>query len=1203
MGLREIHFDRETAPIERLRRIGARAAAIALAIAVFAPAGAALAAVTFQAAGTAVGAKAPVSPAWPAHQANDIALLFVESSGGEPATLSTSAGFVQVTGSPQATGTTTNGTRITVFWARATSAAMATPTVADPGSHVYAQILTYRGAVASGNPWDVTGGGFKAAATTSVTLTGVTTTVANTLVVQAVARDNNSAAAAFSAQTNAALTGIIERSDAGTSTGTSKGGGFGVWDGTKATAGTTGSTTATVTSSINAFLTIALAPAPPPQVTSINRADPDPSSASTVSWTVTFSSSVTGVSATAFTLAASGLSGAFISSVSGSGTAWTVVANTGIGAGSLGLNQTGAGAISPTPTGTFSGQVYTISSTPALAEYRMDQISWNGTAGEVVDSAGAFPGTAVNGANTLSGSPAIAGNPGTCGYGVFDNGTTITQGYVQLPGFPNLTTDFTITAWIRTTDNTVSAQRILIDDETGTGGYGLSLGDGGAGVLRFYSRGTSAIILDTGNVIANNTWYFVAGVADITNGIRLIYVYNSSGTLVAGLPVSVASTGWGTDAGMASIGAETNLSSKPPATNHFKGNIDELRVYPKVLSQAALTAIAAQTHTCAVVVPTPGGFNAFETSTAAAAIAGVITTKVAGSTASLDVVALNPTRTAVLTGFTGTVRVEVLDSSNNSGPLDATTGCRSSWTNAQTLSPDTTLVAGDNGRKTISFTQANSYSDARIRITYPAGAPTVTGCSGDNFALRPNGLSGLAVSDTDWLTAGTTRVLNDTTFGTTTHKAGRPFSVRATALNAAATPAVTTNYAGAPTATLSACVGAACTATFGSLTLNTAFSAGLLVSDVATYDNVGAFQLQLVDSSFASVDTSDTVGNCTSTGRYVCSTTTVVGRSVPDHLAVSYNTPAFGTACTPGGFTYVGQTFNYTVAPVITVRAENAANGATTLYAGTWWRITPASLTGKAYAAASGTLVTTGLPATDPVISDSGGGSGTLTFGSGTGMSFSRASPQAPFNAEIGLAISVIDADNVAHASNPARFGAATAGNGIAFSSGKPMRFGRLRLQNAFGPLINDLPVTLQAEYWNGTAFATNTLDSCLTLAADNFALSGHTSGITAANMKPGAPAAGNISIGGAFSNGVGTFRLTKPSPAASTPGGVVICADLDGATPTDTSCAATTPANIPWLKGNWGTAATYIDDPKARATFGLFGAQPKQFIFQREYY
>jgi hypothetical protein len=214
------------------------------------------AAVSFQAAGTAVTGVGAVSPAWPAHAAGDIALLVVESAGGEAVTLSTAAGFAALPNSPQATGAGTAGTRLTVFWARATSSAMTAPTIADPGDHVYARIFTYRGAIATGSPWDVTGGGVKA--TDTVTVTGVTTTVANTRIVQAATRDDDSAAASFALQTNPTLTGIAERHDAGTTQG--NGGGFAVWDGVMAAAGATGNTTSTVVNSVNGFLTLALRP-------------------------------------------------------------------------------------------------------------------------------------------------------------------------------------------------------------------------------------------------------------------------------------------------------------------------------------------------------------------------------------------------------------------------------------------------------------------------------------------------------------------------------------------------------------------------------------------------------------------------------------------------------------------------------------------------------------------------------------------------------------------------------------------------------------------------------------------------------------------------------------------------------------------------------------------------------------------------------
>jgi MSHA biogenesis protein MshQ len=275
------------------------------------------------------------------------------------------------------------------------------------------------------------------------------------------------------------------------------------------------------------------------------------------------------------------------------------------------ITETGPSTITGMTGLTNLGTLTEVTSAPAcnptvLAEYRMDEASWNGTAGEVLDNSGSGNNAqSFNSANTAAITPAIAGNPGTCGYGVFDNGGTITQGYVQTP-LPNLTTDFTITAWIRTTNNAVSGQRILIDDQNNSGGYGFSLADGTAGLLRFYSRGIAPVILDSTYTIANNTWYFVAAVADITNRIRTIYVYSAAGTLLASTSDAAAFTGiWGTDAGPVSIGGEVNgpPQTELPASFHFKGNLDEVRVYGNVLSQSALAAIATQTHVCPVSGP------------------------------------------------------------------------------------------------------------------------------------------------------------------------------------------------------------------------------------------------------------------------------------------------------------------------------------------------------------------------------------------------------------------------------------------------------------------------------------------------------------------------------------------------------------------------------------------------------------------------
>lgn len=600
----------------------------------------------------------------------------------------------------------------------------------------------------------------------------------------------------------------------------------------------------------------------------------------------------------------------------------------------------------------------------------------------------------------------------------------------------------------------------------------------------------------------------------------------------------------------------------------------------------------------AVVIVTPGSFNAFETSTGAGAIAGVIRTRIAGAAFSLDVASISGG--AQQAGFNDTVIVELLGNNTLGVALDAQ-NCPTSSTLLQTVAPNPTITGG---RSTVTFAAVpNSWRDVRVRVRWPTSSPTVTWCSTDNFAIRPNAFTSFGVTDNDWQTAGTGRVLGNTAAppGGVVHKAGRPFTVQATAVNGAGVPATTTNYTGTPTPTLSDCGGSsACPSTLGSLTLGTGFVAGVLTANAASYGEVGSFNLQLIDTTFASVDGADgTPADCSATGRYVCSSTLGVGRFVPDHFAVALNTPDFGTVC--GSFTYVGQRFTYLTAPVITVTARNFAAGTTGNYAGGLWQITNASLTGKSYAAAAGTLDVSGLPGTDPVIFSAGAGTGTLTFGSGTGLFFTRTTPVAPFDADISLAINVIDADGVTPASNPITFGTATPGSGIAFSSGKSLRFGRLTVRNVNGSQLLSLQVPVEAQYWSGApinGFLTNTLDGCTTIASANDAMGNYIGNLSGSPICETA-----VTSGGALSAGRGVLVLAAPGTGNS--GSVDLTVNL-GAAASGSTCTtqggapgSATTANLPHLQGNWSGGA-YDQNPMARATFGISRGS-EEVVFVRE--
>ncbi|MBA3903792.1 MAG: hypothetical protein C0522_08995, partial [Rhodocyclaceae bacterium] len=591
----------------------------------------------------------------------------------------------------------------------------------------------------------------------------------------------------------------------------------------------------------------------------------------------------------------------------------------------------------------------------------------------------------------------------------------------------------------------------------------------------------------------------------------------------------------------------------------------------------------------------PGGFNAYETTTPAGAITGVIKTKVAGSVFNLDLVALNTAKTAILTTFTGAVKVELLNASNNSGVLDAS-GCRSTWTVIQTLSTNPVFVAGDNGRKTAAFTENNAWQDVRVRISYPAtGMPTAIGCSTDNFAIRPSVFANFTITDSDWQTAGTGRTLNNTAApGGNVHKAGRPFTLRADAMNAQATPAVTNNYTGTPATALSACVGTGCTSSFGVFTAGSAAVAGQINSTTASYSETGSFSLQLVDQTFASVDASDS----TTAERYVTSATISVGRFVPDHFSLQAGS-IFTPACTTGGsrLTYMGQPFAQVK---YTLTAENASNAVTANYTAAGYA--PGAVGIVAENADNG--VNLGSRVTGgPAVSWASGQYAVNTSAAAFGRNTAPATPDGPYDS-LQLGLQIVDADGVALTGadmNPVSSGSCLPASCTAVALGLTgsVRFGRARLSNASGSALLDLPVGLALQYWNAASggFVSNTTDTCTALTASDVALTFGGAGNnlsaceTAVSMAGGSPAALKLLKPGAGNNGWVDLRLNLGAAASGN-----TCTGI-GAGP---GPAATT-ANRPWLQGAW-TSATYNQDPTARATFDIY-KNANEFIFMRENY
>ncbi|MDO9467253.1 MAG: LamG-like jellyroll fold domain-containing protein [Thiobacillus sp.] len=804
-----------------------------------------------------------------------------------------------------------------------------------------------------------------------------------------------------------------------------------------------------------------------------------------------------------------------------------------------------------------------------LAKYRLEEGSWSGAAGEVQDASGnARHGRALGAPIpvTATVSPARTGDPGTCGYGTFAGGA------LDLPVAANTAAGAktTVSFWMYW-NGTNSVMPI------GWWRHDLWLTSGNFG----FNTASSDVFGISSAGLANR-WVHV--VAEFTNGsvaTNKLYIDGVAQTLTQrqGTPnlanavvnANLRVSGWQADSGY-----------------RFRTRIDEVEAFDGEMSLSQVLARYNETHPCSGTPSVaPSGFNAFETTTAG--ISGWIRTKVAASAFALDVVALNTTATAVETTFTGAVGVELVNAAGG-GACGAYPLIR----NLGTL----TFAAGDQGRKTLAgISEPEAWPNARIRMRYPAvGVPTVTACSTDNFAIRPANFGSVVVSDANSETAGTaanTRILSNTAVtGGVVHKAGRPFRMAATALNAAGV--ATSNYTGTPVTTLTACVlpGSGCT--LGALTPGTwATAAGTVTTTDARYSEVGAFAMKLTDTSFAAVDAADGSSAAEMT---IESAAVNVGRFVPDHFDLATaSVPVFktfnDTTCATRSFTYVGQPFGYLTLPQATITAKNATGATTVNYSGALWKPTGVTPT---YAAVSGT-VDDALVGT-PTVTEIGNGVGSLTANAGDEIAFVRTLPVIPFTADISLTMSIQDtAENAVTGNGTIDTTTPAVFSNMAFDAGNEIRFGQLVLSNAHGSELLNLPVPIETRFWNGAGFTRNTADFCTQLGAAQVSLANWQRDLNACETS--------VSLSGRFNAGRGNLRFS--APGAGNTGSVDLAVQL-GATAAGTTCVAgvVTPAaaaSQSWLQGRSSTGV-YNQNPAARASFGLNRGN-KPLIYLREMY
>jgi MSHA biogenesis protein MshQ len=208
------------------------------------------------------------------------------------------------------------------------------------------------------------------------------------------------------------------------------------------------------------------------------------------------------------------------------------------------------------------------------------------------------------------------------------------------------------------------------------------------------------------------------------------------------------------------------------------------------------------------------------------------------------------------------------------------------------------------------------------------------------------------------------------------------------------------------------------------------------------------------------------------------------------------------------------------------------------------------------------------------------------------------AAPEGPFDAAFGIA--PVDSDGVALGS----FTMASSAGGANDRAGigtVALRFGRLRLSNAVGAQTRTLALPLVGQYWSGSQFETNALDSCTSIAAG---------AVSFGNLRRTLTTADTALAGSSFGLSAGVGALLLAAPGGGRHGTLDVALSLGGGV-TDASClqpwtpgsgdAATSGANLAFLRGSWCSTG-YDKDPSARASFGLYrGADT--MLYQRENY
>lgn len=923
-------------------------------------------------------------------------------------------------------------------------------------------------------------------------------------------------------------------------------------------------------------------------------------------------------------------------------------------------NQVGIGTILP----------------PAVGSWTLDEGDWDGTPGEVIDSTGnGLNGRAVNGVMSSADFPALSGDPGTCGYGIFDDGN---DQFIEVADNPslNIEDELTISAWIYPTSypNRGLFSPGLHSIVSKNQNYEFHLDSDGEIYWWWRTQGGAARDFTTSGVnLGLDDWHHVA--ITYRSGEQIIYVNGverASRTFTGDLRLDESSMYIGADLVDGLFGSRLS--------RHFDGRIDEVAIFNSALPASGINLLYQRRRPC-------GGVVLDQFLVEAPANASVCVP------ADISIRALDSSGNA-LSDYEGLVNLQ-------------TSSGRGNWSTSSglgTLAPDphTTndgsatyqFAAGDNGevmlrlanasadQLTVSVTDtAEGRSGASEAIAFRENAfvVSVTDSQGNDFvaqrdhsllleAVRRDPVTGRCglVEDYDgsinlkawldrsandpggqapvlgagadptsvpdsqpasgnlivvfaggeagmvWRTTDvgqyTLNVRDDSSgmvvdldgnpipvvgasaqwtvrpdrfaldaasnleasnaLGPVFVAAGETFTATVTALGAAGNPTVSYGGEADPQGiqishSLFAPAGGDPGMLSGSVNLpGGVFEAGEATVADLKFSEVGIIRLRAENPAYLGVSPPVTGESAN------------VGRFTPAFFDIDPAATIDGTleaTCDAGtAFTYTGQPISWFQAPDVQIRALNRDGAVTRNYTRGGFQKLDASGVSRTLPVTDDARMLADNSVLVPVTYDANPATldvvepGILRYGFSLADAVTynklEATRLAPFSPDLTLSIdAILDSDDVAGTGLPAL---------LSPESPFEIRYGRLAMQNAFGPEnIASLEMPFRSEYWNGVRFELNT--------ADNGCTAWSTAGITGTDnhhtLQPGS---------GTISGGIGGPLQLTPS----------------GSQGTDTLTWEMIPV---WFKDFWGSSAT-LENPSATATFGVYRGNDR-IIYWRE--